>query len=234
MRFISLILLLTIPLLFAQEKIYLKACSDQHLASELSRFAQSLASPLDQVDMDSNQNCIDIFTSSTKEDLFRRGLTLKFGNIQIDSVTGAPSTVSGDNQCQLQFFSEANQNTNDLNGSIEISKKLSGDIYAKQVNISDQQSAMLLAGPIKSTIIFDMHSFSASCRKSNNGAEVELEVSGPSLNLKNSLFLNSNGKQFLGEISRNNNKQNKRFDTQNLGATNLKTSETRKIYLQLR
>jgi hypothetical protein len=234
MRFIILILLLNIPLLFAQEKIYLKACSDQIRAIELSRFAQSLASPLDQVEPDTNQNCIDIFTSSTKEDLFRRGLALKFGNIHIESSTGAPNIVSGDNQCQLQFISEATQNTNALNGSIEISKKIAGDIYARQVNISDQQSAMLLAGPIKSSIIFDMHSFSASCRRSSAGAEVELEVSGPSLNLKNSLFLNSNGKQFLGEISRNNSKQNKRFDTQNLGATNLKTSETRKIYLQLR
>jgi hypothetical protein len=234
MKSIYLIILLAFTKSYAQERIYLKACSDQHSAIELARFAQSLASPIDQVDADPTQNCIDIFTASAKEDLFRRGLRLKFGNIQIDSVDGAPSVISGENQCQLQFVSEGSQNANSINGSIHIGHKVTGQIYSNQSSSSGQQSAMLLAGPVRSSISFDQHSFAATCKKVNAGAEIELDITGPSLNLKNSIFLSSNSKQFLGEITKQNNGQNNQIGTQNIGGMNQGQNEVRKIYLQLR
>jgi len=238
MKLFLVIFFFLITSIKAQEKIYLKACSDQYDGALLAKFAHSLASPLDQIDIDSSQNCIDIFTASAKEDLFRRGLRLKFQDIQIDSVNGAPNILNAmttsDNQCQLNFISEGRRDSHSINGNIHIGHKISGQIYAHQVNNSAQQSAMLLAGPRRSSISFDMHSFSATCKRSNAGAEVEIEVNGPSLNLRTSIVLNNNSKQFLGEIHKQHSGNSNKIETPSIGGSAEGNMEIRKIYVQLR
>jgi hypothetical protein len=232
--FIILSVFVTTPL-WAQERVYLKACSIEYSAEALVKFARSLASPLDQIDQDNTQPCIDIFTSIAKQDLFVRGLKLKFRNIEIDTVDSAPSIVSGEHQCHLQFISEAQQKQNERQGQIIISNKnIQGKIYDQQYSGEQSQTASLMASHLRSSITIDWHTFSATCRKNNNGASVDIEISGPTLNLKNSIYLSPNTKQYLGEVSRNTSGSGHQVGTIGIGGNSGIGNETKKIFIQLR
>lgn len=228
MKYLLSLLLFASPILHGKENIYLKICSNSS-AESMVAFLNNFISKSDQISKASG-NCIDIFTSANKEDLFVKAAKIKFGAIEVSSTTQVDKK-----QCRLSLITTKSDTTKNNIQKIEMHARSPYMNIQTQSNKGDEsthQQIVMQSGE-SATALINFHTLKLKCRLVDDGAQVDINSTDINFSYSSQIFLRKGQAQSLGNFSRNNKTIDKDLGIGGINLNNGQKNESVTVQIRL-